>query len=55
MIWGLEHTEAVIIGCNTSTSCQNFRLEGIQLFPQSLEPPSGMLEREGGVEPAFRV
>jgi hypothetical protein len=49
----LKHTEAVIIECNTNTSCQSFRLEGIQLFPQSLELPTVMLERDGGVEPAF--
>lgn len=52
---GLKHTEAVIIECNTNTSCQGFRLEGIQLFPQSLEPPTVMLECDGGVEPAFGV
>ena len=38
---GLKHTEAVI-ECNTNTSCQNFRLEGIQLFPQSLGPPTAV-------------
>ncbi|OCL09929.1 glycoside hydrolase family 28 protein [Glonium stellatum] len=36
----LKHTEAVIIECNTNASCQNFQLKGIQLIPQSLEPPT---------------
>lgn len=34
----LTHTEAIIIECNTNTSCQNFALENIQVFPQSLAP-----------------
>jgi len=34
----LKHTEAVIIECNTETSCQNFRLEDIELFPQNQTP-----------------
>ena len=33
----LKHTEAVIIECNTNSSCQNFSLKDIQVFPQSLE------------------
>lgn len=36
----LKHTEAVIIECNTNSSCHNFALENIQLYPQSLAPPT---------------
>jgi hypothetical protein len=36
----LTHTEAVIIECNTNVSCKNFELSNIEVFPQSLEPPS---------------
>jgi hypothetical protein len=36
----LTHTEAVIIECNTNSSCQNFALENVQIFPQSLEAPT---------------
>ncbi|KAH8903906.1 family 28 glycosyl hydrolase [Coniochaeta sp. PMI_546] len=36
----LAHTEAVIIECNTPTSCQNFALKNIELFPQNQTPPT---------------
>jgi polygalacturonase len=36
----LQHTEAVIIECNTNSSCNNFALENIQIFPQSLAAPT---------------
>jgi polygalacturonase len=36
----LQHTEAVIIECNTNVSCNNFELENIQIFPQSLAAPT---------------
>ena len=36
----LKHTEAIIIECNTNSSCQNFKTSGIEVFPQSLEPPT---------------
>jgi polygalacturonase len=32
----LQHTEAVIIECNTNVSCSNFELQNIQVFPQTL-------------------
>ena len=34
----LNHTEAIIIECNTNSSCQNFQTSGIEVFPQSMEP-----------------
>ncbi|KUJ07419.1 pectin lyase-like protein [Mollisia scopiformis] len=34
------HTEAVVIECNTNTSCQNFALENIQVIPQDLSQPT---------------
>ncbi|OCK86060.1 glycoside hydrolase family 28 protein [Lepidopterella palustris CBS 459.81] len=37
---GLRHTEAIVIECNTNTSCQNFTLENIQVWPQSMEVPT---------------
>ncbi|KAI9695474.1 MAG: hypothetical protein M1820_008576 [Bogoriella megaspora] len=36
----LKHTEAIIIECNTNTSCQNFQTSGVQVFPQNLEAPT---------------
>ncbi|KAE8154027.1 putative exopolygalacturonase C [Aspergillus avenaceus] len=36
----LQHTEAVIIECNTEKSCKNFVAKNIQLYPQTLEPAS---------------
>lgn len=36
----LNHTEAIIIECNTATSCQNFELSNIELIPQSMAAPS---------------
>lgn len=38
----LKHTEAVIVECNTNSSCQNFALKNIQIFPQSLAPPTAV-------------
>ncbi|KAH8820137.1 pectin lyase fold/virulence factor [Xylogone sp. PMI_703] len=38
----LAHTEAVIIECNTNSSCQNFALDNIQVFPQNLAPPTAI-------------
>lgn len=38
----LQHTEAVIIECNTNLSCSNFELENIQLVPQSLAAPTAI-------------
>jgi hypothetical protein len=36
----LKHTEAVIIECNTNSSCMNFALSGIEVFPQNMATPS---------------
>ncbi|KAL2222673.1 putative exopolygalacturonase C [Thermoascus aurantiacus ATCC 26904] len=36
----LKHTEAIIIECNTDSSCNNFTLSNIQIFPQNMEPPT---------------
>jgi polygalacturonase len=36
----LKHTEAVIIECNTATSCKNFELNNIQVIPQSMVEPT---------------
>jgi len=36
----LKHTEAIIIECNTNSSCQNFVSENIQLMPQNGEDPT---------------
>ncbi|ROW01805.1 hypothetical protein VPNG_07813 [Cytospora leucostoma] len=36
----LQHTEAVIIECGSTTSCQNLALKNIEVFPQTLEPPT---------------
>jgi polygalacturonase len=36
----LNHTEAIIMECNTNSSCQNFVAENIQVFPQSLAAPT---------------
>jgi len=35
----LTHKEAVIIECNTNSSCRNFALQNIQLFPQDGSSP----------------
>jgi hypothetical protein len=40
----LTHTEAIIIECNTNSSCQNFVAENIELFPQSLQAPTVICE-----------
>ena len=34
----LKHTEAIIIECNTNTSCKNFAVENVQVFPETLQP-----------------
>lgn len=36
----LQHTEAIILECNTNTSCMNFVFEDIQILPQNGQPPS---------------
>ena len=33
----LKHTEAIIVECNTNTSCKGFEMKNIEVFPQSLE------------------
>jgi hypothetical protein len=38
----LKHTEAVIIECNTNSSCKNFALSSIQVFPQNLAEPTAI-------------
>lgn len=34
----LQHTEAIIIECNTNSSCQNLATKNIQLLPQNEQP-----------------
>lgn len=36
----LAHTEAIILECNSETSCKDFELSNIQVIPQSMEPPT---------------
>lgn len=36
----LDHTETVIIECNTATSCKNFVVSNIEVIPQSMAPPT---------------
>jgi hypothetical protein len=36
----LKHTEAIIVGCNTNSSCSNFVTKNIELFPQDMEAPT---------------
>lgn len=36
----LNHTETVIIECNTAASCMNFSVNNIQVIPQSMAPPT---------------
>lgn len=36
----LTHTEAIILECNSNTSCSNFVFENIELFPQNLASPT---------------
>ncbi|KIW30020.1 uncharacterized protein PV07_05799 [Cladophialophora immunda] len=36
----LQHTEAIIIECNTDSSCKNFALDNIQVFPETFAPPT---------------
>ncbi|EMC97953.1 glycoside hydrolase family 28 protein [Baudoinia panamericana UAMH 10762] len=36
----LTHTEAIIVECNTNTSCVNFEMTGIEIIPQSLDAPT---------------
>ena len=43
----LNHTEAIIIQCATDSSCQNFSIENIQLFPQSAAPPTQICQGVG--------
>lgn len=39
---GLKHTEAIVIECNTETSCKNFKLENVQIIPQNMESPTAV-------------
>jgi hypothetical protein len=36
----LKRTEAIIIECNTNTSCSNFAVENVQIIPQTMEAPT---------------
>ncbi|KAJ5549210.1 exopolygalacturonase C [Penicillium frequentans] len=36
----LKHTEAVIIECNTNSSCKNFELKNIEIIPQTMAEPT---------------
>ncbi|KAH8773217.1 pectin lyase fold/virulence factor [Hyaloscypha finlandica] len=36
----LKHTEAIIVECNTNSSCTNFVTKNIELFPQDMEDPT---------------
>jgi hypothetical protein len=36
----LKHTEAIIVECNTNSSCSNFVTKNIELFPQDMEAPT---------------
>ncbi|KAJ6114636.1 exopolygalacturonase C [Penicillium sp. IBT 16267x] len=36
----LNHTETVIIECNTNSSCKNFELQNIEIIPQSMAEPT---------------
>ncbi|KAH8762199.1 pectin lyase fold/virulence factor [Hyaloscypha sp. PMI_1271] len=36
----LKHTEAIIVECNTNSSCTNFVSKNIELFPQDMEDPT---------------
>ncbi|KAE8442151.1 hypothetical protein EG329_003802 [Mollisiaceae sp. DMI_Dod_QoI] len=36
----LKHTEAVVVECNTNSSCQNFATENVQIVPQDLSVPT---------------
>ncbi|KAF2767678.1 pectin lyase-like protein [Teratosphaeria nubilosa] len=36
----LTHTEAIIIECNTDSSCKNFKTSNIDILPQSMDAPS---------------
>ncbi|KAF7714839.1 Galacturan 1,4-alpha-galacturonidase [Penicillium ucsense] len=38
----LNHTESVIIQCNTASSCKDFKLKNIQVIPQSLAKPTAI-------------
>jgi hypothetical protein len=41
----LKHTEAVVIECNTESSCNNFKIHNIQIIPQNMEPPTVVLHQ----------
>jgi hypothetical protein len=48
----LKHTDAIIIECNTKTSCQNFALENIQVFPETLTPATVIcIDATAGLNP----
>jgi Glycosyl hydrolases family 28 len=36
----LKHTEAIIVECNTNSSCSNFVTKNIELFPQDMAVPT---------------
>lgn len=36
----LKHTEAIIIECNTDSSCKDFTTSNIQLIPESMDSPT---------------
>jgi polygalacturonase len=36
----LKHTESIIIECNTDSSCKNFVLDDIEIYPQDMRQPS---------------
>ncbi len=36
----LQHTEAIIVECNTNSSCSNFVTENVEVFPQDMRAPT---------------
>ncbi|KAJ5594153.1 exopolygalacturonase C [Penicillium hispanicum] len=38
----LNHTDSVIIECNTDSSCKDFALQNIEVIPQSMSPPTAI-------------
>jgi polygalacturonase len=52
----LKHTEAVIIECNTNSSCQNFALKNLEIFPESLAPPTTIcINATAGLNPHLGI
>ena len=33
----LQHTEAIIVECNTNASCKDFVFDNIQVFPETMQ------------------